>query len=660
MIGSANPPIGDCTEIKMEYVSVTSHTSSTSTSPIVKRRCLSHSEQVNLINFKIGASNSDKDETKMRRLTLDNLISDASKYKRQRIHPDENIIVIDDELPETSENVTEASISNYDRNWYDCIRKNPTVVDARDCDPNTAIHSTTIPTTSPSKVTVALNKLRTKLSGGAINELHSDSKSTSSSLQITDSNVKCGNRDKVSGRHFLDALSIDSKDSWDLPDPEGMVDLLSDQSDTDSSEKINPVRPRRRCRHKRLPSTSHKESLDRSAFRDVYSDQAADVGGFSQSRVFSRPGTRLIIPKAKNCLKVCGWNIQKVYFLESLVEYRDFQLSSLLGAIDDYTSARLFPPAQVRQLLLESLVESKRPCEQRACYRRLQSLAELHPPRDEIAFNWQNCETSLNQLRLPMGIQTSNWQAAAGRLLAINYMIGILEQELVQYSLASQRQIMKSNAFKWLALGVNSVFLQQLATWYVGSVQYGQWCGTNNNVPPSFHESCQNKTANMWLGCQDCYHTVNDVPKAPPMIDRLIDLTVCVSTNPEDCATRLACELCHSYIMLTEINQKQIFVTNISNKLVRLKLCQRILENHCGNFESGSTGSFANLGDLVSSYFQFAPLRSCFTPPSTPDNDNAHGDVEVESSQHSPEACEELLLLLFNLVTSYIYCAKGM
>ena len=112
---------------------------------------------------------------------------------------------------------------------------------------------------------------------------------------------------------------------------------------------------------------------------------------------------------------------------------------------------------------------------------------------------------------------------------------------------------------------------------------------------------------------------------------------------------------------LPSLQARRLFLTTLSSPLLRFTLAQRLLEDQCG---ADSCGALC-LQDLVSTDFKVDPPRNSLTPPPTPSSDDDDEAADEDRPLPRPlvpfndEGWEELTLLLWTVVSSYLATVKG-
>ena len=343
-------------------------------------------------------------------------------------------------------------------------------------------------------------------------------------------------------------------------------------------------------------------------------------------------------------------------------------LHNAVVTLRDFTTARRYPTVHLLRRLLTIMMESTDREASYHVYRMLNEVRMQHPVRPgELPFTWSDIQTAVTQLQLPLGVYSAPANAALSSALALQYMAGMLEDELFSRPITAQRQVTHSVAYRLLSAETKFSNVKKLLQWISDALHFGQYCeaGINSvleNLRIGTTANGEHDCGDVSTSCDTAAVASDRVPKILPVMQRLLNLVIIVSRCPEDCAKRIAIELERLYMHLPTLFQRHLLVTSITSRLLRLKLVQRILEDHCSNDSEQCGGCDSGaicLNDLITCYFCCVPPQNLFTPPPTPERDDDVDLMNVDSKKYSPESCEELSMLLYTVLDSYIAYSRG-
>ncbi|XP_050398832.1 uncharacterized protein LOC126816397 isoform X1 [Patella vulgata] len=242
---------------------------------------------------------------------------------------------------------------------------------------------------------------------------------------------------------------------------------------------------------------------------------------------------------------------------------------------------------------------------------------------------------------------SSSYTNLHGGLLLHLYVFG-LEVNLYKNSLKNRDKLLKTLVFKLLSVDAAFRNLKEIVKWI-------EFCINSTEIRgDGFLQMNIFPLPNNELGEKQLLQF--DSPyKLLPDLNRLLNLGVEISRSCVEAAKRVAGELEKIYIYLSDIKRKKMLLHFISSDLLMLKLTQRVMEDYCDGTILSSTDFPVSFHRLKQSYFSAYPPRSPIcTPPQSPSDDGDFNGL----NQYSTECVEELSLLVFYVVKSYLACRK--
>ncbi|XP_046570200.1 LOW QUALITY PROTEIN: uncharacterized protein LOC124278522 [Haliotis rubra] len=313
-----------------------------------------------------------------------------------------------------------------------------------------------------------------------------------------------------------------------------------------------------------------------------------------------------------------------------------------LDLVSDFSS-RLKPTDEiVSEILEKSLLGTS--CI-RVSYKTFKLLSQVWQKYPScIHIDWDLFTRVMGNLSLEKGRYVTPTEFIVKGSLYVQLVIQALETDLYKRNLHNLAEIRRALAYQYLSVDTSYTNLKQIVYW-VGSIITSEYKDVSNP------EASQSK--HMW-SCIDggC------VPKVLPNLQKLLHLGIQVSRNCVDAAKRISCELVRTYIYLSDIQCKKLFLQTLSSDLLRFKVTQRLLEDHCDGTSLCCEDFPVSLKQVVEAYYQASPPRSLVTPPQSPSDDEGPGVHGAGIQQYSTASCEELAMLVYINTQSYLQCAQ--
>ncbi|KAK3607064.1 hypothetical protein CHS0354_039719 [Potamilus streckersoni] len=270
-------------------------------------------------------------------------------------------------------------------------------------------------------------------------------------------------------------------------------------------------------------------------------------------------------------------------------------------------------------------------------YQTLMMINQIYPGL--IRVDWILIENCLNGIVSSRSCGSSTGTQTQAYLL-LSLATDVLLDDLFNRDISDQRQIHSSMAFKVLSYDTSRSNIEVIVD-YIRCIL----CGLSDHAI----------SAGL---AQDSANRIEY--KVLPILQRLLDLAVNVSRSCEDCATYIATRLLQMYIYLPCLSHKSLLLQTIMSDLLALKLSQLVLEKEYDNIMP--LGGFPDsLASVFESFFSAVPYKNHLTPPTTPTSDNDDNGVARSTTEDiiDPTTCEELCMLLFYSVKSYLISSQG-
>ncbi|KAL3863524.1 hypothetical protein ACJMK2_005276 [Sinanodonta woodiana] len=270
-------------------------------------------------------------------------------------------------------------------------------------------------------------------------------------------------------------------------------------------------------------------------------------------------------------------------------------------------------------------------------YKTLMIINQVYPGLIQV--NWVLIEDCLKGIVSSRSCESSTGTQTQACLL-LSLLTDVLLDDLFNRDISDQKQIQSSMAFKVLSYDTSRSNIEVIVD-YIRCIL----CGISDHAI----------SAGLAQGSPNGIEY-----KVLPILQRLLDLAVNVSRSCEDCATYIGTRLLQMYIYLPGLGHKSLLLQTIMSDLLALKLSQLVLEKEYDNIMP--LGGFPDsLGSVFESFFSAVPYKNHLTPPTTPTSDNEDNGVARSSTDDiiEPTTCEELCMLLFYSVKSYLLSSQG-
>lgn len=467
-------------------------------------------------------------------------------------------------------------------------------------------------------------------------------------------------------RHFLDAISVSQKydtltssysgrDVNSIRDSTEIISDVSRESGPNSVKKIDDVNTemKKNCKHGRIVRCSNVSSY-RVDIRNYFSSTTLSsrevtsalfkptfVSGVQGHSSYSNKDHTLLDSMHINIIEAC------------LEEGKDF-IDHALQFVNDFTINYKPTKEIVYSIMEEGLLADNSIEIILKSYCSLMKMLQLHP--NMVTISWDMIEKLMAQLHLTDGFTEVSFLKFLQCAMGLKFLLAVLEAELRKKNLADIKVLRGTMAFKLLSSDCAYSNLKTIVTWIrclLTSSQYDEmregYLNLRIGEPNVAHYLTDASRSNKIPRAQE-------VQKVLPLLQKFLFLGIQVSSSCIESTKRLAADLNGIYSYLASLEQKKLLLNSIQSELLQFKLVQLILENHCDETMSCCEDFPVSLRSLADCYFKALPPKYCLTPPLTPSSEM---EDESHQIQYSSSNTEELAMLLYYAVYSYIKASKG-
>lgn len=340
--------------------------------------------------------------------------------------------------------------------------------------------------------------------------------------------------------------------------------------------------------------------------------------------------------------------------LQETFHSNDHDMFCYLAMANRWTGIRTEPTRHLTKSLMKKMRHSTQFRSSLACYRVLMRALQAFPLTDRVPFSLSDLEKAVDNLSgfLEFDCRCNNKLSLVNLVLWLTFMVSCLENELLNCKQGSKRRVSLSCVCSWLSAEKRFTFVKRIIQVLVDFLRNRELL-INDLVLVKEAESgddCHSKRA------------MQMVSELLPILQRLIVLSQAVSSYPAQTADRIATELSAEYSQITLLSHRREYLESLSVPLIKLKLCQRILERQypsagrarvCGSLTS------LTLDSLLSNYMRRGETTDRRSEPGCWwDSDWVPCCVDGRLLPLERDMCEEFSVLLFTIVLSYVQVKK--
>ena len=409
-------------------------------------------------------------------------------------------------------------------------------------------------------------------------------------------------------RHFMDMLTIDSDNENSNFDPpkikkfrrKNKMRKVVRKSDEEvkSQRHINSFFSIKKDNHKKCFWQRHKSNM--SSIK-LESEVDSLVGAFSQVHI--------------NTVEGCWEDEQNTGFMRHGLQF-----------LADFSNTNKPPAELIQRIIQEGIVSCKTEELMMETYDCLMSIYKKFPNILQIDF--KILQDTLEHLNFGQSFSNQNSILVRKTIYILRLIILYFEEEMITRNISDPKAMRQTSGYKALSYDCSFNNVKEL-------VNYIVYCLTNE------------QTFN------------NEIPEILPLLQRLLYISIEVSSNTIAAAKAIASELIKSYNYLPSIDHKKLLVQTLESNLLRYKLVTLVLERQCE--DTVPCYDFpSSLQDIFSCFFKARPPTNISTPPTSPQSDDESMDNPSMSTAGYPAIyVEELLMLLFEVLQSYAQCNQG-
>ncbi|KAJ8317351.1 hypothetical protein KUTeg_005255 [Tegillarca granosa] len=268
-----------------------------------------------------------------------------------------------------------------------------------------------------------------------------------------------------------------------------------------------------------------------------------------------------------------------------------------------------------------------------------------HTYPDLLNIAWDVVKEILDQIGIGRGMAHQDPTIITKMSLLLELAIICYEDDFYCRDLIDQRSVRKSYAFRFLS---HDLCFERNVKHVINIVICLLTSGEFSEIDVDYLSSLRPEEQKQ----QQIEQSLNqiqmfEISKILPKMQKILEISVNISSSCCDAAKAIATELLKSYIYLPN---------TLKSELIMFKLIQLVLENCEGTLPGLDFPS--NLNSLVECYFKALPPKNILTPPTTPQSEDEEQGVAAVSDSYSPAAVEELSVLLYYLIYSYLKCVQ--
>lgn len=350
----------------------------------------------------------------------------------------------------------------------------------------------------------------------------------------------------------------------------------------------------------------------------------------------------------------------QVNAIDAAMEDGECFMNHVIDLAQAFSLNNMPPPSVVGHVYSEGLLKSASMNQSYKAFNTLSFIQRKFPSAIRVEWTW--IDHIMDKLGFGKASLSTDQCCIVNSCLALQLILQVFRGELCTIDLSDPVLIRKTQAYKVLSGDHELDRLKQLADWVarvLTSGEYDELCEAYINLqlegdhsPPSnWH----------WPDCvssEAATITMGEVKRVLPYLQQLLEIGVLVSSSNIDCARRLADKFVRVFYYLPNLEHKKLFLQTMSSDLLRFKLCQLFMEAHC-DVAPCCTDFPPALQDVIECLFRASPPQSQHTPPTTPSEEDEFERNVPAHMKVSAESCEQLCMLLYYALCSYLKCAKS-
>lgn len=475
----------------------------------------------------------------------------------------------------------------------------------------------------------------------------------SKSDDVDSKNVKDETSSPGSNRHFLDLFQSENSET----------SSAESKIDQKYSEKIPPV-PAAENGIKRSifvtssPSPKRQKKVKKKKTVEIKSEpshQTQDTYIFDKNSDFKLT-CREKLKFPDNDMESLLGNFSMLCINTVMVCLEDEDENALIQGLEIFNDfAQKYKPSEgiVTEVLNRCLILAK---SLELIFKGFNTLLFIHNTYpDLLNISWDTVKEILDQIGIGRGMAHQDSTVIMKTSLLMELTIICYEDDFYRRDLSDQRSIRKSCAFRFLS---HDLCFERNVKHVVNIVICLLTSGEFSEIDVDYLSSLRPIEQKQQQLEQNPHQIqMYEVSKILPKMQKILEISVNISSSCGDAAKAIAGELLKSYIYLPNILHKILLLQTLKSELITFKLIQLVLENCEGTLPDLDFPS--NLNSIVECYFKALPPKNILTPPTTPQSEDEEQSTAAVSDSYSPAAVEELSVLLYYLIYSYLKCVQS-
>ncbi|KAL5016991.1 hypothetical protein ScPMuIL_006580 [Solemya velum] len=281
-----------------------------------------------------------------------------------------------------------------------------------------------------------------------------------------------------------------------------------------------------------------------------------------------------------------------------------------------------------------------------------------HP--GSVVIDWSLISETMSSIDSGRTVSSQTVPTLVRASLCLQLAIVSLHDDLFGCDVSDPKNIRRSMAYKILSYDSASSNLKQIVTWLSLTLTSGEFEEVRESYLRLHLEDCDDNKEKTGDSPNLQENLIsNEVKKLLPLLQKLLELGVQVSSSNMDASKFIASEVLRTYIYLPNLCYRKLLLQTMQSELLKFRLIQLILENHCDQALPCCDTFPESLRIIKQCYFECLPPRNLLTPPTTPQSlDGDNGDEGQWQTWFPPASCEELVMLLYYLTQSYVRCSR--
>ncbi|CAH1784872.1 unnamed protein product [Owenia fusiformis] len=325
------------------------------------------------------------------------------------------------------------------------------------------------------------------------------------------------------------------------------------------------------------------------------------------------------------------FNDMQINIIEAAFEEGDEFIICASQTVEEFTNVETQPDDNTRDRLFRlGLLEAPSMHVAITSYNTLRKIQSLHPWREpSLTLTWDDLDHIMSNII--MTDHSTPSLALYSNSQALTLLVNTIEEDFILRDPKYQKDISKSIAYRWLSAQNQFSNVRSVINWVSAVIKFDEFSPVSSG---------EKKTPEK---------TISNFPILPEVM-KLLDLSIAVSSAPENCVGRIARALVGVYIYeLSDTIQRSLLLQSIGSHALRFELARLSLEDLSSNLNKSNDDH--NLKSLMDSYFTCDIGSICQTPPLTP---NSEYSDDASLSTKATSNGELLILLLYTLIESYI------